>query len=60
MERDEFERIERIKRIPAVESALNDYARRIKQWGKEDNTPTQLIAAENEAIRQIVLAATQA
>ena len=53
----ELDEIERIKHTQAVEVALDEYARRIKQWGDQDNAPTQLIKAENEAIRQIVLAA---
>jgi hypothetical protein len=55
----ETEEIERIKHIPAVEAALDEYAMRIKRWGVDDNTPHQLIEAEDEAIRQIVLAVTQ-
>jgi hypothetical protein len=52
-----MDKVCRIRVSPAVSTAFDDYFLAVKRWGKEDNTPQQVTAAENELIIAIIEAA---
>jgi hypothetical protein len=57
VQREMMDKIYRVRMSPSVSTAFDDYFEAVKRWGKEDNTPQRVTAAENELIIAIIEAA---